>query len=333
VDSALGASLEAASEPVVIWPAGQDSLRAAMVTGPLQEFPGLLHAADTTLSALEALKPRCVVVVEGNSPLDSVTSEVCRALGIACYCIQQGWSPYVHTGFRNMAFTKMFVWGERFAEILKPFNPQQAFVVSGSHALTLGINKSEAARRSRIISFFLQAPCAFLSTESYDTFVMLIVQSAKAHPSVTFLVREHPGYPVPALQRQLLAPLENVVFSDLAREPLVQVVAMSELVVSVFSTVLLEALAVGVVPLICSIGALPRYAPDIAGAGAGIEVDSVEVARGVIDAVIAEPSMLLPYRDTVQLLAEQYFSKQDAVGIMTGYMLGDSPDPSQNKSS
>lgn len=333
VDPALAEPLTAASEPVMIWPASRNSLRAATKTGPLQDFPGLLHAADISRAALTDLKPRCVVVVEGNSPLDSVTSEVCRLLGIPSYCIQQGWSPYVHTGFRNLAFTRMFVWGERFAEILKPFNPRQSFVVSGSHALSGDAARPEAPSMRRVISFFLQAPCAFLPTGGYDAFVALIVASAIAHPDVTFVVREHPGYPVPAVQRQALTALKNVVFSDPVREPLADVISASELVVSVFSTVLLEALAFGVVPLVCSIGELPQYAPDIAGAGAGIEVYSVKAAREVIDAVISEPSMLAPYRDTVRLLAGQYFSKQDAAGLLVEHIWGGDSDPSQNKKS
>ena len=61
-------------------------------------FAHILHEADVTLAALQALRPASVVVVEGNAPLDVVTAEACRVLGIPCFCVQQGWSPYVHTG-------------------------------------------------------------------------------------------------------------------------------------------------------------------------------------------------------------------------------------------
>ena len=54
------------------------------------------------------------------------------AARISCLCIQQGWSPIVHNGFRNMSFSAMLTWGEGFAELLRPHNPAQRFVVTGS---------------------------------------------------------------------------------------------------------------------------------------------------------------------------------------------------------
>ena len=149
--------LQKCGEPVVVWPKYYGGLRAALVQGPLSEFSALLHAANTMLQAIEALKPSCVVTVEGNSPLDSVMSEVCIGLGIPCYCIQQGWSPYVHVGFRNLNFTKMFVWGEHFAKVLKPFNSSQSFVISGSHALMRHFDPHEAFQARRMQARFRNA--------------------------------------------------------------------------------------------------------------------------------------------------------------------------------
>ena len=68
-----------------------------------------MYNAETMFVALDLLKPQCSVVVEGNSPTDIIMSEASRFLDIPCFCIQQGWSPYVHSGFRNMCFTEMFV--------------------------------------------------------------------------------------------------------------------------------------------------------------------------------------------------------------------------------
>ena len=331
VDGDLEKAIQAAGEPTAVWPHGGGTLRAALVLGSLQEFRGLLEAVDVTLSAIKFLKPKSVVVVEGNAPIDSITSEVCKSLGIPCFCIQQGWSPYVHTGFRHMGFSEMFVWGPRFAEMLAPFNPGQRFLVTGSHSFdhaSLSGDLPKSGRRT--ISFFLQAPCAFLCTQSYDAFVRLVADCAQAHPSIDFLVREHPGYPVPGTLRQSLAILKNVEFSDPTHQPLAEVVRRSELVVSVFSTVLLEALAFGVVPLVCSIGSLPKYEPDIAGSGAGMEVFSVEAAKNRIDAIIANPAILDPYRNAMKGVVEQYFAEREAVDLMVGRMLGSAAVPNQN---
>jgi hypothetical protein len=82
--------------------------------------------------------------------------------------------------------------------------------------------------------------------------------------------------------------------------------------VSVFSTVLLEAVALGTVPLICGIGPLPRYEPDLASAGAAIEVGSIPEAKAVIDKVIREPEYLEPYKARLASVSSHYFSGGDA---------------------
>jgi glycosyltransferase involved in cell wall biosynthesis len=79
------------------------------------------------------------------------------------------------------------------------------------------------------------------------------------------------------------------------------------MVVSIFSTVILEALALGVVPLICSIGALPKYEPDIASNGAAIEVRSISEAKDLIEEVIANPVKLDWVRENIHNIAGEYF--------------------------
>lgn len=310
-DADLATAIAALGEPTVVRPRSVGPLRAQFSSGPLREFLGLRDAADAALAAVRFVAPACMVVAEGNAPLDSITAEVCRALGIPCFCVQQGWSPYVHTGFRNMSFTSMFVWGERFAEMLAPFNPAQRFLPTGSHALA-GARIGLPVRRT--VSFFLQAPCAFLGSDAYDSFVGLIVRCAQEHPAANFVVREHPSYPVPGALRTSLQARPNLRFSDPARDSLADLICESELVVSVFSSVLLESLVFGVVPLICSIGALPNYVPDIAGAG--VEVHSIEAARAFIGRVLDEPTFLAPYRAAIPMVATRYFSVGDAVDTM-----------------
>jgi len=240
-----------------------------------------------------------------------VTAEACRLLGIPCYCVQQGWSPFVHSGFRNMDYTEMFIWGRRFADLLRPYNAGQMFRVTGSHAVQTRTTPY-VQDKVRVLSFFLQAPCALLGLDAYASFVDLIADVAQEHPDVRLIVREHPGYPLPAGSSKKLRAYKNVHFSVPAVEPLAEVLAASDMVVSVFSTVLLEALAMNVVPLICSIGAMEHYQPDIAAAGAAIEVRSVADARRVIDEVIAEPARLASVRKCMTNITMEFFGTGDA---------------------
>lgn len=319
-DPELGVQLTEGGYPVISFPTEGSALRHIFCSYALSEFTQLLHDADALLAALRGLQPACVVVVEGNAPSDVISAEACHLLGIPCYCVQQGWSPYVHSGFRNMNFSEVFVWGERFAELLRPHNPGQVFRVTGSHAVQGNLARP-ARDRVETLSFFLQAPCALLGVKGYGAFVDMIVEVSEAHPEVSVIVRNHPGYPLPNGLKEKLATCPNVHFSDPTYNPVAEVIAVADLVVSVFSTVLLEAMSIGVVPLICSIGAIKRYDPDIASVGAAIEVCSIAEARRAIDYVIAEPARLEEIRDCMRTITDAFFSKEDAAKTIAEHLL------------
>ncbi len=312
MDTALGEQLELGGYPIVEFPTRPSAFGNVRYSYPLSHFRPLMHIANATLTALQTLQPKCVVVVEGNAPSDVITSEAAQLLGIPCYCIQQGWSPFVHNGFRNLHFTEMFVWGPRFAELLRPHNPKQLFRVTGNHAIDPCPTPRTAPHAINSLGFFLQAPCVLLSGSSYDAFLELIVSVARSHPQVKVIVREHPSFPLPSIKRQIFENLPNIRFSMPAKESLAHLIASSDMVISVFSTVLLEALAMGVVPLICSIGAMQKYDPDIAAIGGALEVHSVADAHRTIGEVIANPERLVPIRDTIRRISEDFFSHGNA---------------------
>jgi hypothetical protein len=309
--------------PIVNAPTKQSIYQRVFCSAALSDFPQLLIDADATLNALQTLQPKCVTVVEGNAPMDSITSEACRLLDIPCYCVQQGWSPYVHSGFRNLDYTEMFVWGSHFAKRLRPHNPRQRFSVTGNHTIDHRSLPS-SVQQVRALSFFLQAPCALLSANTYNEFVNLILDVAKSHPHVRVMIREHPSYPVTLKIRKRFESFTNVHLSIPANEPLTEIIAASDMVVSIFSTVLLEALAVGVVPMICSIGAIRRYEPDLVSTGAAIEVHSVSEAMRVIHKVIEEPERLAPIREAISNITDDYFCTGNAAAAIASRLEGKS---------
>jgi hypothetical protein len=308
----LAKMLERSGVPVRQWTGSAISIHTVFCSPPLSPFLQLMHEADQIFQALQTLRPCAVVVVEGNAPKDIITSEACRLLDIPCICIQQGWSPYVHSGFRNMNFTEMLVWGNQFAELLAPFNPHQKFRVTGSHAMETASDEADgqAEHSQRVFSVFLQAPCALLGVRAFDAFVDLIEISAKKHSSIDFVVREHPGYPLPQEAKSRLIQLQNISFSIPGKQDLADLIRKSELVISVFSTVLIEALAVNVVPLICSIGPMKQYSPDLAGMGAALEVNSITQASDLIDEIVASPDRLARLHDKLPAISEEFFKNQ-----------------------
>lgn len=304
--------------PSLHWCSTGMSIHGLLIPSGLTDFMDLVHEADRLLDAISRLRPSCVLTVEGNAPSDALLAEVCRKLGIPCFCLQQGWSPYVHNGFRNLRYTGMFVWGQKFADLLKPYSPGQHFIVTGSHVLPI---QSPPSNIRNIISFYLQAPCALLGMAAFNDFVDLALRLIQEHPSQQFVIREHPGYSLSDATRKRFINLSNVHFSNPINEPLAELIAASLLVVSVFSTVLLEALPMNAVPIICSIGSMPHYTPDIAALGAAIEVGSVQHAHQVISGAISDPSKLDNIRSRLPKVADQFFYSTDSPNIIANHLL------------
>jgi hypothetical protein len=272
----------------------------------LKNFYGLVKLAEEIVSGLQKIRPIGVLVVEGNAPEDSIICEACKLLSIPIFCVQQGWSPIIHNGFRNMSFDDMFVWGEGFKKLLTPFNPKQKFTPIGSHILNRACYEAnEVIGDDLRISFFLQAPSALISEDAYRDFIELILWAAKEFRGENFLIREHPNYSIPVKFMNAILQMKNVEISIPSESNLSDVIMKSTLIVSIFSTVILESISMGVVPLICSIGSMESYGVELYGSA--IEVKSIEDAKKVLSEVILNRSYLQKYSDNLQRAKNEYF--------------------------
>ncbi len=313
----LAKELSQEGYPIVNYLVVSKISRRIFCSKALSLFMPILREADNLYQALNTIRPKSVIVVEGNAPSDAITSEVCRILGIPCYCVQQGWSPYIHNGFRNMQYTEMFVWGERFAKLLEPYNPDQKFLITGSHAVSRKpFNELTRLEEIKVISFFLQAPSPLISESSFYEFLDLIVDVATEHPNIKVLVRPHPNYPLTTQCIKRLSLIPSLCISLPAKETIQMVLEKSDLVVSIFSTVLLEALAMKVVPIICSIGAISKYEPDLASLGVALEAHSSREAKNFINSVIANCDLISDIQKKINSYSWQFFSELDSAKII-----------------
>lgn len=277
------------------------------VPDPLQGLRDLLESYDRFHSALVRLRPACMVLVEGNAPDDETMNQACASLGVPTLCIQQGWSPLVHNGFRNMSYTRMTVWGEGFAELLRPFNPRQTFVVTGSHQVFVAADGPRAWQR-RGIGFFLQAPGALITAAAWSTFLDLIERTARELPSTPVIVREHPTRPLDEDERSALLKWPNLRLVPPGAESLGSTLATIGLAITIYSTVALESIAAGVVPLIVNLTSMPRYWPDVAVAGAGIEVRTANAATAIIRRIATDDDYLTSFAGGLDSFRAKYFA-------------------------
>jgi hypothetical protein len=270
--------------------------------------------------ALQALfsirRPACVLVVEGNSPGDEVTNQAAQAAGIPIVCLQQGWSPIVHVGFRNMSYSEMLVWGQGFADILRPYNPNQSFVVTGSHTLNSGAPSPpdwlrSRASRKRVVTFLLQAPRDMIGPRRWREFLNLAAAAAQRWPDGLILVREHPQYQLGAVDLADLGRAPNLCIIRPAQCGLAETLAVSTVSVSIYSTTILESIAAGVPPVIYNCTSMPRFSPDVDSLGAGVEVHDFETALLQIDRILNDHCWYDRLHAEMEKFRERYFHGDD----------------------
>jgi hypothetical protein len=275
--------LPGAGLPFVAIDYGQDarppSLRAQGEA--LRSLPGLAVEFDRFARLIEALRPARLVVIEGNAPTDELLNRAAQQADVPCVCLQQGWSPVVHTGFRNMSYADMAVWGEGFAEILRPHNPAQQFTVTGSHMLErppAGAALAAELGGAPAVGFFLQPTSMVMGREHVESIHALALRVATELPDTAVVVREHPAAPLDAGDRETLTRHPNVVLAPGDRYGLRSVLDALAVTVSIYSTTLVESAALGTPPVVVGITGPDRYSPDLEALGAGIEVRDTDAA-------------------------------------------------------
>ena len=265
-------------------------------------------------ASLKEIQPKCIVVTEGNHIQDEIISQIGKQLSIPVICIQQGWSPIIHNGFRHMSYTKMLIWGQGFADLLQPFNPDQKFVVTGNHIVKFSqsVHSINQATTRKGISFFLQSPKKIGTPKTWNQFLELIKWTAKEFVEVPVLVREHPQFLLSSKERNRLQEYSNVKLVSPSSYSLAAVLAESMLVVAIYSTTILEGIAAGVLPLIFNVTSMPSYYPDVQAAGAGIEVKNLEAAKQAIRRVITDKIYVFQFEASMKKFRNQYFAHNNS---------------------
>jgi len=268
----------ASGEPVLQFSEKEGRKPEGPLTAPLAEYwREMALRFDTFREILEREAPAAVMMTEGNQPDDEILARAARTLGIRSICIQQGWSPIIHTGFRDMQYDDFCVWGPEFGRLLQPENPRQHFAATGSHRIEPTAAATPASARA--ISFFLQKDSLLITERAWREMLDLVRWTAATWPERDILVREHPAAPLTAEERSALCALPNIVLCPSATMSLDTVLRQTGVAVAFYSTTLIEALAYGAIPLIINITGAPHYVPDLAAMGAGIEVKDFAAAR------------------------------------------------------
>jgi hypothetical protein len=269
-------------------------------------FDGFAVQFNAIRAALEELRADCVVVPEGNAPIYELVNRAAKSLSIPTLCVQQGWSPVVHPGFRNMTYSGMCVWGEGFADLLAAYNPNQRFVATGNHMIAC--RRRDDDRNRNAVAFFLQK--SFLITdEAWKHMLGLIVWTAREFHDREVRVREHPSAPLTESELATFDGLPNVRLVASEQETLSDALAGCRVAVAMYSTTILEAAATGAVPLILNVNGFDHYSPDIAAEGGAVEVQDFAAARTALSRLMLDEEYWSSFDAGLDRVRQRFFAR------------------------
>ena len=226
-------------------------------------FPLIFHYTNTFDILLQILQPCGVVCLEGCHVQEQLLAVIAESYGIPSYGIQQGWPSMMRTGFRRLPFRYFFTWGERFSDLWSRYNPHPRFIPAGyMYQVTDGL-----AGIQNCVSFFLQAPCYLSDRNYFNSLIALVSIAAQSFPNVVFLVREHPEY---KLEKSIIENWRGMTNVEIVSDSRLQdVYVRSKVVVSHFSSSLMEGMLYGAIPLVFDPTTHSRYYPDVEKEGIG----------------------------------------------------------------
>lgn len=266
----------------------------------------LTEQYDLLEDSILRIYPKSIVFVEGNAPQYEVVNRICKKFGIQSVCVQQGWAPIVNNGFRNMSYSKMLVWGEGFAKDLAPYNTNQHFTVTGNFMVETKPPKD--IKKIKTIALFSHGKTRIVPSKTLKDFVDFARQLANKYQSINIIIREHPVYKLDQKTKSELEKCDNVMFMSEPKYSLESIMEKSNINITVFSTVSLESLSAGILPIIINTTSCPKFFPDIDKMKAGIEVKTTNEALQTVEMLIRDPKEFNKFKEPMKKFRKEYFA-------------------------
>ena len=270
---------------------------------PSKSITTLAILYERACATLYLTNPTLIVVPEGNAPIYEVFNLASKTLGKKVVCIQQGWSPIYHNGFRNMHYDLFLSWGDEFSNLLQQYNPNQKFVAVGNYVL----NSCAANQRGDSISFFLQSVSVIISENIFQQLLIFAGWVASQFPEQKIILREHPSKPLSREFKQTLLKYENISIMSPETHSLHDVLSLTKIAISIYSTVLIEATQYGAIPFIFNPTAMSNYEPDFSKDGVGLEVKNIEDGKKIITLLLRDNVLFDYYAKAMETKKGIYF--------------------------
>lgn len=266
-------------------------------------FAKLFWFANTFEILLSHLLPSYVVILEGCHEDMEILAQLCKKKSVPSICIQQGWPLFLTSVWRNMNYDYFLTWGEKFNMLWKEGKSQTSFIGVGY------LYKTGTAKKGSGITFFLSPPVVFMDEYHLKEFFKLINYCAEAFPHRNIYVREHPECKFGLQNKKDVIEHPNVIL--VGDMPLYEIFGISEISVSIFSSIAFESIVHETVPCVFNL----TYTSNLENHGLGVEATSLQEAKRKIHDLIDDQSWIDEIKVAIKKVKRDYFIDEDVKAI------------------
>ncbi|RZF60238.1 hypothetical protein [Sphingobacterium corticibacterium] len=259
-------------------------------------FSKLFWFANTFEILLDSLSPTYVVILEGCHEDMEILAQLCKTKSIPSVCIQQGWPLFLTALWRNMNYDYFLTWGRKFNALWEEGPSNTCFIDVGY------LYKTGSAKEDTGITFFLSPPVVVMDRSHINELLAFMKYCATAFPHRNIYIREHPECLLGLHDRSAIIDYPNVrLVSDMALD---EVFRISEICVSIFSSIAFESIIHESVPFVFN----RTYTPSLEKEGVGVHANSLEEAIMKMDNLINDPSRVDGMKATIRKVKQDYFT-------------------------
>lgn len=270
---------------------------------------------DIYFHFLEHCKPAVIVLFNQVSPPGRTMAKVAELMEVPSLAVQHG--LFIGYAYRSLATDKMLVWGP----IAKDFwlhmgCPAERIICVG--AIGHEKQKEQVSQNRTIfpanvtrgkILIVGQNPGLFISLSLYSYTLEIIIKAAEQLHDFTFVIKPHPGED-PEIHRNILQNSRSNNIKIITDGPIENFLAQADLVISLHSTVGIEAMLMGIPVIVVSCSQEPSLAPYAAVTPTVTNIDSL---ISEIDLIFSHPAHGDALIAQAKKFAHEYF------GAMDGY--------------
>ena len=174
---------------------------------------------------------------------------------------------------------------------------------------------TRGADNGAVVTVISQPECANISRQDYEALVAVVDRVLKSNNDIRVLVRLHPADRARDFNRLAEQWPQRLRVTTSQDFPLDVVIGGSVLVVGLYSTVLSEAAAAGVLPVVLRLGERHRIFPSPEEEGAAVLVTTPDEAVARISMLASDVSGRKAYAAGMTAFAKKYFGPMDGGAI------------------